>query len=661
VDFSKDGKWAATSGSTVTQVWQIPSWKEVAKLGKFFEPATNAVFSPDSTLLITAAGLMDIWPRPLWPFQPPVYGDVLVWQVGEWNRNIKLGKYNPYPPTAAFSHGGEWLVIPNFGAVHVWRVRNWKQSVAELGMQTMVSAAEFSPDDKWVLTTGGDTVRIWEAGTWRQIAELRGHTGSVATAHFSRCSTWVVTTSSDATARVWETATGDCVATLRGHRGAVVDAVFDLDSKFVVTAGHDTTVRVWEVRAGNVPIILQADGAIKPPSAVFSPDGKLALATVWAENGTLVGADMWDTSTGKRSQLAGWGAQFSPDSKLVITSSGVWETANSNKIAIQLDGELVTLSQHGKLMLTRSKNGIVKRVWKVGNWKEVGNWENIELQIPGGLVEARFSREGRWLVIVSSIGKAFLWDAATWDKEQVKELCAHSSTVWHVKFSPDSSLLVGTGRPDDSKATVWRTATGEIAADLTGHTERVFTAEFSSDSDWIVTASQDRTARVWQASTGRCVAVCSGHENQVTSAAFSPDARVVLTTSEDGTARLWKVSTGENGTEMHCWRAEPEGARLSPDGNCVLTHDKEGEVRLWDARTGRSIAELRGHKGSVTKTEFSADGNRVLIASTDGKARIYSCEVCASIGDLLALAQKRVTRELTPEERDKYLHEPLSK
>jgi hypothetical protein len=60
----------------------------------------------------------------------------------------------------------------------------------------------------------------------------------------------------------------------------------------------------------------------------------------------------------------------------------------------------------------------------------------------------------------------------------------------------------------------------------------------------------------------------------------------------------------------------------------------------------------------VIGAEFSKDGKRVIIASKDGKARIYSCEVCASLDELLALAQKRVTRKLTDKERKRYLHEP---
>lgn len=102
-------------------------------------------------------------------------------------------------------------------------------------------------------------------------------------------------------------------------------------------------------------------------------------------------------------------------------------------------------------------------------------------------------------------------------------------------------------------------------------------------------------------------------------------------------------------------------AAFSPDGQQIVTASKDKTAQVWEAATGKSVAELRGHTGSVTSAAFSPNGKFVVTASEDKTARIFACEVCGSIEDLLALARTRVTRELTPEEREKYLHEPQSK
>jgi hypothetical protein len=51
---------------------------------------------------------------------------------------------------------------------------------------------------------------------------------------------------------------------------------------------------------------------------------------------------------------------------------------------------------------------------------------------------------------------------------------------------------------------------------------------------------------------------------------------------------------------------------------------------------------------------FSPDGRTVVTASNDRMARQYLIQ----LNDLLELAQTRVTRALTPEERATYLGEP---
>jgi WD40 repeat protein len=58
----------------------------------------------------------------------------------------------------------------------------------------------------------------------------------------------------------------------------------------------------------------------------------------------------------------------------------------------------------------------------------------------------------------------------------------------------------------------------------------------------------------------------------------------------------------------------------------------------------------------VYSASFSPDSRLIVTAGLDGAARVYACETCSAV-DLLALAQARITRQLTPMEREIYLHE----
>jgi hypothetical protein len=91
---------------------------------------------------------------------------------------------------------------------------------------------------------------------------------------------------------------------------------------------------------------------------------------------------------------------------------------------------------------------------------------------------------------------------------------------------------------------------------------------------------------------------------------------------------------------------------------------------VWN-QDGEQIQVFEVGQLFVTSATFSPDGSAILVgvvagedtapdvvervADVRGITRIYSCDLCASFEDLLALAESRVTRELTPEELATYL------
>jgi WD40 repeat protein len=74
---------------------------------------------------------------------------------------------------------------------------------------------------------------------------------------------------------------------------------------------------------------------------------------------------------------------------------------------------------------------------------------------------------------------------------------------------------------------------------------------------------------------------------------------------------------------------------------------------VWDASSGQELQTLSGHPGEVWDFAWSADGSRLLTAS-DGSIRFYLLR----LEDLVTLARRRVTRSLSIEECQDYLHLP---
>jgi WD40 repeat protein len=84
----------------------------------------------------------------------------------------------------------------------------------------------------------------------------------------------------------------------------------------------------------------------------------------------------------------------------------------------------------------------------------------------------------------------------------------------------------------------------------------------------------------------------------------------------------------------------------------VATASADGTVRLWDPSSGRQQLVLRGHDDVVWDVDFSPDGSRLASASPDGTVRVWAID----LEDLMAIARRNVTRELTALECRQYLH-----
>jgi WD40 repeat protein len=82
---------------------------------------------------------------------------------------------------------------------------------------------------------------------------------------------------------------------------------------------------------------------------------------------------------------------------------------------------------------------------------------------------------------------------------------------------------------------------------LVGHTDPVWTVDFSPDSSLLVSAGWDGTARIWDVQTGAQLRVLTHPEKKsMYWAEFSPDGETIVTGSElDDRVYLWRVDLND--------------------------------------------------------------------------------------------------------------------
>ncbi len=647
--FSPDGKRVITASFDRTaRVWEASAGRSVAILRGHTGRLRYAAFSPDGKLALTL-GDDDPGAR--------------LWEAGAGQCLAQLRGHTGPIYWAAFSPDSKLAITAGADrTARVWEAVTGKELTVLRGHLGAVWSAPFSPDGKLVITSSDDgTARVWETRTWRTVAQLKnGGKGMSHVAPFSPDGKLAVTVGNEVTGYVWEAGAGRRIAELRGHTGPLVAAAFSPDSQMVITGSHDGTARAWEARTGRSLKELRGHTS-RVIKVAFSPDGTLALTSSW--DGT---TRTWELSTGQtwkelRGHTSGTGlagfAAFSPDGKRVVTGllheARVWAVIRDD-VAIELRGhtDLVrgaAFSPDGKLVATASYDGTA-RIWEAGAGRSLK-----ELRGHTGWVRsAKFSPDGKSLVTASADKTARVWEVST--GQSLQELRGHMKRLWGAAFSPDGQRVITAS--EDGTARIWEAGTGRSLVELRGHTDQVYSAGFSPDGNFVVTASWDKTARIWEASTGQSLTVLRGHTNGVTSAAFSPDGKWVVTGSYDSTARVWEASSGRSVRELRGHKTFVTCVGFSPDGQFVVAASVDGTARVWKTSTGQDVAYIHGHSDEVGSAAFSPDSKYVVTASNDKTARIYACEVCRPIQDVLALARTRVTRSLTPEEREKYLHEP---
>ncbi|MEV0123742.1 hypothetical protein AB0I16_19795 [Streptomyces sp. NPDC050703] len=543
------------------------------------------------------------------------------------------------------------------GTVRLWDTDTGKQRRALPGHRGGVRALAYSPDGHTVATGGGDgTVRLWDTGTGERRRTLRGQRGGVESVAFGPDGRTVASAGDDGTVRLWDPRTGAARTPLDGHRGTVNAVAFSPDGHTVATAGADGTVRLWDPATGKNRVTL-TEHRRDAESLAFSPDGRTLVSG--GRDGTV---RLWDTVSGaRRAVLSGeWGAvrsvAYSRDGSTVVTGGGdgavrLWTVA-TGKARITVPGprgtaDAVAFSPDGRTVAAGGDDGTVRlRDAATGGTRTTLDGHE------GAVRSVAFSPDGRTVASGGSEGTVRLWDTGSGKRRKV--LTGHQGDVLSVAFSPDGRTVAGGGR--EGTVRLWNARTGEQRKALPGHRGGAESVAFSPDGRTVASGGHDGTLRLWNTATGRARGERERTTSPMRSVSFAPDGRTVATGSDDGTVRLWNAHTGRKRAELPGARRSTQAVAFSPDSGTVVSSGRDGTVRLWDADTGLQKAVLPGRAGPVRSLAFSRDGRTVVTGSSDGALRLWN--VLLSTDEAISMICKSLSRDLTPRERARYLHDP---
>lgn len=333
-------------------------------------------------------------------------------------------------------------------------------------------------------------------------------------------------------------------------------------------------------------------------------------------------------------------AQFSPDGKLIVTSSRdqtacLWSADTGKQLAVLAghtrEVNTAQFSSDGARIVTASGDATA-RVWGADTGQELFILQGHT----GPIFNAAFSPKDKWIVTASRDMTARVWNAATGLIQTT--LDGHKGIVQSAQFSPDNRWLVTAC--GDGAARIWNAETGAEVRTLLGHVNEVRYAEFSPDGELLMTVGGDKTIRIWEwePESGEELAIARGHRGIITSARFSDDGKLIISASDDGTARVWKALSGRELMTLFGHESDIRDLHLATQRGLIVTASGDETARVWQMRTGKLVCSLRGHDNRVNSARFSADGQRVVTASSDGTAGVW--EVATEL-DLISSPKQR--------------------
>lgn len=595
---------AAASAEEMVKVWDLPS-------GQLLYTVTghSAAYSPIGDRLATV--LAD--------------GTVKLWDARSGGE-ISL----PSPITAgedtAFSPDGSRLAtVTPVNLPRIWDLETGEELMNFPGHTDYVSHVIFSPGGNRLLTTSDDgTARLWDVGTGQQVLSLSGHPSIVWTAAFSPDEKRILT-ASEAEAYVWDAVSGEKLLTLSGHTGTIYAVAFSPDGKQLATGGLDRKVKLWDAETGRELFTLSGHaGAVT--SLAFDPSGT-QLATV-SDDGFM---KIWSLAPGQE-----WLALPAGAVHQVFFSPGCDNQHETAEGPCQL--RLVGIGESHAT------------IWNVLTGKEFST-----LRDQGHLSKAAaFSPDGTLIITAGDDLHIKIWDS--FSGTVLHSWPAHTGLVNAVALHPKGTYLVTAS--DDYKVKVWDLSHLEDKVDGDSNLSRILdlpsgakSLDISLDGERLAAGLDNGTVRVWNFSTWEEQLTLRGHTNSVVSVSFSPDGKQIATASLDGTARIWDAENASELMILSGHNSAVTAVKFSPDGKRIATASLDGYAKLWDARSGQEQLTLPGNGMGLTSVAFSPDG-KWFATSGDSGVRVYLLD----IDDLVALARTRVTRTLSNQECQKYLH-----
>jgi len=244
------------------------------------------------------------------------------------------------------------------------------------------------------------------------------------------------------------------------------------------------------------------------------------------------------------------------------------------------------------------------------------------------------------MIISSSRDKSIIMWKLTRDEQNnygipQRALRGHGHFVTDVVMSSDGQFALSGSW--DKTLRLWDLNAGVTTRQFTSHTKDVLSVAFSADNRQIVSGSRDRTIKLWN-TLAQCKYTIQDdcHNDWVSCVRFSPSTHnpIIVSAGWDKVVKVWNLTNCRLKTNHYGHKGYLNAVTVSPDGSLCASGGKDGQAMLWDLNEGKHL--------------YTLDGNDVINALTFSPNRYWLCAAVGPVIKVWDLEDKRVVDELKP-------------
>lgn len=497
------------------------------------------------------------------------------------------------------------------------------------GHNQEIIAATFSPDGSLIITGSYDkTARLWDL-QGNPLHILRGSGGEVGQVAFSPDGRLLLTSSWDNTSHLWDlngkllrtftdkylTAIspdghtllghqdrvpficdmqGNVLTVFDGHTNAITTLAFSPDGNTILSGSRDMTIRLWNKDGRTQTVFREHGSAIS--SAAFSDNGNLIASScktgffVWHKNGAI------QRNFKTNEQISSISFDKVNEEIHATTASGNLFILNNSGSLIDISEEMdeqirfIKFSGDGKLIIAGSLAEV--GVWDIGG-QLVRGYRSSMGGSANQIIAGDFLNNSQVLLLYSD-NVLRTWDL---DGNIINQWPVQPATQIAV---PPSGAYILTNDFNNS-ARLYDTE-GHLLKTFEGHTGRVISLAFCSNSKMILTGSMDHKARLWNLE-GEMLAISTGHSGPVNKVSFANNNQILYTASTSSTETF---ADFRGNTKLL--------------GNYIAN---DNSVRSWDIQ-GNQLQINRIMNEKIRSVDFHAGGDFYLIGFENSFVKLFN-------------------------------------